>query len=243
MGVETFNGDGFGVGWYDHRPIPGVYHTTSPAWSDRNLLELAGHIVTPNFLAHVRAATGTAVQQTNCHPFRYGKWLFVHNGSIKGYHDLRHDFLERIDEEYFPSIEGSTDSELMFFLSLTFGLDEDPIGALERMAGFIEATASKHGVGDPIQMTVGLSDGVNTYAARYASAGIPRSLFISADATAIRKLHPDIELLAQLQDEDRAIVSEPLGDVDGVWYEIPPSTAVIVQPGPDEMRDFVPRAP
>ena len=37
LGVETTNGDGFGVGWYGARDLPGIYHSTEPAWNDRNL--------------------------------------------------------------------------------------------------------------------------------------------------------------------------------------------------------------
>ena len=84
MGVETTNGDGFGLGWYGQGDGPGVYHGVAPAWGDENLRELAAHIESTMFLAHVRATTGTAIQQTNCHPFRHGKWLFVHNGRRMG---------------------------------------------------------------------------------------------------------------------------------------------------------------
>ncbi len=84
MGAETTNGDGFGIGWYGVGDGPGLYHSVAPAWGDANLRELASHVESPRFLAHVRATSGTAIQQTNCHPFRHGKWLFVHNGVIAG---------------------------------------------------------------------------------------------------------------------------------------------------------------
>jgi predicted glutamine amidotransferase len=64
-----------------------------PAWGDPNLRDIAGQIESRLFLAHVRAATGTAVQQTNSHPFRFGRWLFVHNGFVAGYEHLRHDLI------------------------------------------------------------------------------------------------------------------------------------------------------
>ena len=81
MGVETTNGDGFGLGWYGTNGArPGRYRSVTPAWSDVNLRDLAAHVESPLFLAHIRATTGTPVQQTNCHPFRQGQWLFVHNG-------------------------------------------------------------------------------------------------------------------------------------------------------------------
>src|ERR1700754_4036126 len=82
LSSESFNGDGFGLGWYADAPAPGVYRSLMPAWGDRNLRDLAAHLCSGHFFAHVRATTGTPVQETNCHPFRYGRWLFMHNGSI-----------------------------------------------------------------------------------------------------------------------------------------------------------------
>ena len=73
MGAEPTNGDGFGLGWYGAGEGPGVYHCVAPAWGDANLRELAAHIESPLFMAHVRAAIGSPVQQTNCHPFRHGQ--------------------------------------------------------------------------------------------------------------------------------------------------------------------------
>ena len=74
LGVETTNGDGFGVGWYaPDVELPAVFRSIEPAWNDRNLREVTSHVHSPLFLAHIRASTGPAVQQTNCHPFRYGR--------------------------------------------------------------------------------------------------------------------------------------------------------------------------
>ena len=75
LGPHTTNGDGFGVGWYGHGDVPALYKGVDPVWSDRNLRELSAQIQSGLMFAHVRASTGTPVQQTNCHPFRYGKWL------------------------------------------------------------------------------------------------------------------------------------------------------------------------
>ncbi|RKY14619.1 MAG: class II glutamine amidotransferase, partial [Planctomycetota bacterium] len=82
LGVTTTNGDGFGVGWYGEGDVPALYKSTLPAWNDRNMRELSGQVRSGLFIAHVRASTGTPVQQTNCHPFRHGKWLWMHNGQI-----------------------------------------------------------------------------------------------------------------------------------------------------------------
>jgi predicted glutamine amidotransferase len=36
LGVETTNGDGFGLGWYGAGQGPGVYRNVAPAWGDAN---------------------------------------------------------------------------------------------------------------------------------------------------------------------------------------------------------------
>jgi predicted glutamine amidotransferase len=242
LGVETTNGDGFGLGWYaagGERPCR--YRSIGPAWSDVNLRELAEHVESPLFLAHIRASTGTPVQQTNCHPFRHRNWLFVHNGALDRFHEYRRELLLAVDPALFDDIAGSTDSELLFYLALTFGLTDDPLGGLERAVGLVEKTARAHGVEHPVQMTIGLSDGEGLWAVRYSSEGRSRTLFISAEVEALRALHPDSPRLEQLSDEDRAVVSEPLGYLPGVWNEVPESTALIVRHGPDEQRPFQPR--
>jgi len=165
LGVETTNGDGFGVGWYGSEGLaPAVFREVGPAWSDRNLREMAGHVASPLFLAHIRASTGTAVQQTNCHPFRHGSWLWVHNGAIRDFSQIKRELVLAVDPSLYPAIEGSTDSEVMFFLALTLGLDGDPPAAVEQMVGFVEAAAAGHGIANPLQMTIGASNGSAVWA-------------------------------------------------------------------------------
>ena len=159
MGAEETNGDGFGVGWYGAQETPGIFHSVEPAWNDRNLRELSEHIESPLVFAHIRASTGTAIQETNCHPFRHGRWLWMHNGAISGFEHVKRDLVLAVDPELYPFIEGSTDTEIFFFLALTFGLNEDPPLAVERAVGFIEQACRKHGVDDPVRMCVALSDG------------------------------------------------------------------------------------
>ena len=239
------NADGFGLGWYDQDGDgePGLYRNILPAWGDRNLRDLATHIRSPLFLGHVRAATGTPVEHSNCHPFRHGNWLFQHNGFIEQHLEHRRELLLAVDPSLFASIDGTTDSQLLFFLALTFGLQDDPIGALERMAGFVEATGHAHGIAEPLQMTIAVSDGRRLFAARYASGPFVNSLFVSEHARAIRALYPDDQRFAIFSDEARVIVSEPLGDLPGVWREVPPGTALIVQPDEDREVPFVPAVP
>jgi glutamine amidotransferase len=242
LGAETTNGDGFGVGWYGAGKGPGTYHSVGPAWGDANLRDLAAHIQSPLFFMHVRAAIGSPIQATNCHPFRKDSWLFVHNGYIADFHLLRRDLMLAIEPTQFADVQGSTDTEVVFHLALTLGLESDPIGALERTIGLIEATAHEHGVDAPVQGTFGVSDGTTLWAVRYATEGPARSLFASADVDALKRLHPDNPRLQLLNEGDRLIVSEPLADLPGAWHEIPEATAVTVgKGGALEQRPFVPR--
>lgn len=244
QGVETTNGDGFGIGWYGAGGgEPARYRSVTPAWSDQNLRDLAAHIESPLFLAHIRATTGTPVQQTNCHPFKHGRWLFVHNGVLNGFHRMRRELLLAVDPALFDDIAGSTDSEVLFYLALTFGLEHDPIGAVERAVGFIEATARAHDVEHPVQMTLGFSDGERLWAIRYSSEHRSRTLYISADRATVQALHPDNARFKRLTDETRVIVSEPLSDLPGVWIAVPEATALTVQRGADEQRAFTPQVP
>jgi predicted glutamine amidotransferase len=240
LGAETTNGDGFGVGWYGVGDTPGVFHSVEPAWNDRNLRHLAGHISSGMVFAHIRAATATPVQLTNCHPFRHGKWLWMHNGVIYDFHRVKRDLVLAIDPVLFPEIEGSTDSEVFFYLALTLGLEDDPPRAVQDAVGFIEATGRQHGVEHPIQMTVATTDGTNIWAFRYASEGRPRSLFFSTAIDTLRMLYPDNELLEGLDAESRLVVSEPLGDLVGAWNEVPESHWGVIQPGQDELHPFEP---
>jgi predicted glutamine amidotransferase len=243
LGATTTNGDGFGVGWYDEGGTPRLYRSVHPAWNDRNLRELAAGISSHLFLAHIRASTGTAIQETNAHPFRYGRWLWMHNGLIREFSQVKRELVLAIDDSLFPSIEGTTDSETMFYLALTFGLESDPVAAVERMVGFVEETGRGHGVEHPLQMTIGTSDGRSVYAFRYSSEGESRSLYFSTRMDALQALHPENEALAGLSDETRAVVSEPLGDLEGAWNEVPESHVGIIQPGVDELRPFAPQRP
>jgi glutamine amidotransferase len=242
LGATTTNGDGFGIGWYGISDVPGVFHSVEPAWNDRNLKDLARHLASPLVFAHIRASTGGAVQQTNCHPFRHGGWLWMHNGAIREFPTVKRDLALAVDPSLFAEIEGSTDSELFFYLALSLGLQDDPPLALERAVGLIEETGRRHGVAQPIQMTVATTDGSSIWAFRYSSEGRSRSLFYSTAVETLRAQYPDNPVLHRLSDEARLVVSEPLGDLAGAWNEVPESSYGVVQEGQDELRHFRPRA-
>ena len=243
LGAETTNGDGFGIGWYGVGETPGVFHSIEPAWNDRNLRNLAAHLEAPIVFAHIRASSGSPIQQTNCHPFCHGRWLWMHNGLIREFHEIKRDLALAVDPTLYREIEGSTDSELFFFLALTLGLEDDPPGAVARAVGLIEETGRRHGVEDPMQMTVATSNGAQVWGFRYSSEGQSRSLFYSTDVSTLREQYPDNPQLQKVSDESRLIVSEPLGDLEGAWNEVPESSWGVIREGQDELHPFTPRPP
>jgi predicted glutamine amidotransferase len=240
LGAEATNGDGFGVGWYDDAGGAAFFHSIEPAWNDRNLRELSAHVRSPLVFAHIRASSGSPVQQTNCHPFRHDNWLWMHNGYIDDFEHVKRELVFAVDPALYPCIEGSTDSETLFYLALTFGLERDPPGAVSRAVGLVEDVGRAHGVENPIQMTIATTDGTDVWAFRYSSEGRSRSLFVSTEIGALRALYPDNPRFRSVDDETRLIVSEPLSALPGAWNEMPESSWGVVKPGRDELHPFHP---
>lgn len=231
LGAETVNGDGFGLGWYaeDGSPHPWLFRSIDPAWHDENLREICRAVRSPLFFAHVRAATaGTPIQRTNCHPFRHENWLFMHNGAIAQFPRVKRELILAVDPELYPRIQGSTDSELLFYLALTYGLAEDPVRGMADAIRHVERVGHAAGVAMPVQATIAVSDGVTLWAFRYSSIGRSRTLFHSEDIPTMRRMYPDFERLSRIGDRARMVVSEPLNDLPGAFLEVPEYTVMTV---------------
>jgi predicted glutamine amidotransferase len=235
------NADGFGVGWYDKMPTPGLYRSIRPAWNDFNIRDLAAHIESHLVLAHVRATSMATVQETNCHPFRHKNWLYVHNGEIFGVEAIRQYLTGAVAEEFFTEILGTTDSEVMFYLALTFGLETDPLGGLARMAGFVEEQGRSKGIHESLWMTLGVSDGNDIYAVRYASDGNAPTLYYSREGEAFYRDHPEVE--RTLSPASRFVVSEPGGKYTDLWIEVPQNSCLHICRGRLEIMPFKPIPP
>ena len=232
LGAETVNGDGFGFGWYPKDPQgdndPGLFRSIEPAWNDQNLRELTQAIESPLFFSHVRAAAGPPIQQTNCHPFRFGSWLFMHNGAIAEFGSVKRDLTFAVDPSLYPHLEGTTDSEVLFYLALTLGLREDPVAALAKTIRAVESAGHQHGVKFPMQGTVAVSDGTTVWAFRYSSQRQTRTLFHSADIAALQEMYPDVDRLRLFGRRAHVVVSEPLNDLPGAFIEVPESTVAVL---------------
>jgi len=240
LGAQPTNGDGFGVGWYGAPDTPGLFRSIEPAWNDRNLRDLAAHISSRLVFAHIRAAIGSPVQQTNCHPFRQGRWLWMHNGFIDGFHAMKRDLALAVDPDRYADMEGTTDSEMLLFLALTFGLEDDPPTAVARAVGLVEETAQRHGIRFPMQGTMATTDGATTWAFRYSTEGKSRSLFHSTDVSMLKQQYPDNPELHELSDDARMVVSEPLGQLRGAWREVPEASCVTIRAGEETVTPFKP---
>lgn len=203
------NGDGFGVGWYGERDEPGLYREVLPAWSDDNLRHLARQVRSPLFFAHVRASTGTGTSRANCHPFAHGRWMFMHNGQIGGWPRLRRSVESEIADAFYPSRVGTTDSEALFLMAMSRGLEHDPVGALAGTLARIRAMMAAAGIAEPLRVTAAVSDGARLYACRYASDGRPPTLYWRREAGAIQ------------------VVSEPLDRRREVWNAVPDGHAMV----------------
>jgi predicted glutamine amidotransferase len=166
--------------------------------------------------------------------------MFVHNGLIRDFQNIRRELIMTIDPKYFTFIEGNTDSEILFYLALTFGLRDNALEAVEKTIGLVEKLSREQGTEHPIQMTLGITDAEKLYAFRYSSEGDSRSLFYSESADTIRELYPDHVRASDLTSNMRAVVSEPLSELPGVWLPVEESTMLIVEHGDVEKIHFNP---
>lgn len=177
----TVNGDGFGIAWYAHDTRPGQYRDVLPAWSDGNLTSLCRTVVSRLFLAHVRASTVGGTTRTNCHPFTYGRWSFMHNGQLADFGRIRRGLEATLPDELYAARQGSTDSELLFLLMLAQGLDCDPKGAAER--AIRQVFDAQGPTSSATRMTCAFSNGADIFAFRLSSDCKSPSLYLGQHLT------------------------------------------------------------
>lgn len=204
------NGDGCGIGWYGERDEPGIYRGILPAWSDRNLTSLCHQIRSSMFLAHVRSATTGGVSMANCHPFGFGRHLFMHNGQIGGYEKVKRAIEAHIPDDVYCSRAGNGDSEAMFLIAAGFDLDVDPIGALRKTVQLCLDVVDRSGIEQPIRFSAIHADGEALHAFRWSSDDKPPTLYW-------RNMGGGI-----------AVASEPFGTGSERWDIIPANTVATI---------------
>lgn len=230
------NGDGFGIGWYSLKEEPGLFKDERPAWNDENLHEISSQIQTRAFLAHIRAATTAEVQRTNCHPFKYKNWLFQHNGHLSNFREIRRDLHLEIAPELYPELKGNTDSETMFLLALTYGLQKNPKEALQKMVKRIRIASRKQHTSRQLNLSCALCDGNNLYTLRYAENEEAMSQFYSSNLRSILDLQNKGDTLPI---KSVVVVSEPLTKLSELWEEVPENSFTTIENGKVHVEDFM----
>ncbi len=175
----SVNGDGFGIGWYapelDNEPC--VFRSIKPAWGDQNLRNLARKVYSPCMFAHVRAASpGLTIEEVNSHPFWCGQVMFMHNGVLGGYKQIRRKLLRRLSDAAYDAIQGSTDSEHMFGLFLNHLPDpygnvtcEQMVQALDGMFSDLNELLIEHDVRQHSYLNLAVTNGTCLVAVRYTT--------------------------------------------------------------------------
>jgi glutamine amidotransferase len=205
------NGDGFGIGWYGDRAEPGVYREVTPAWSDDNLLALSQTLRSRLFFAHVRAATAGGIARQNCHPFRHGQWLFMHNGQVGGYAQLRRTMEGWLSDEFYAERRGATDSELLFLLTMTrmragAAPDEAVLWVLDDTMNLMR----ERGISQPLRFAAALADGERFFAFRIATDGKPPTMYLRRCKSGV------------------IVASEPLAEDEPGWHMLPDGAVATV---------------
>jgi glutamine amidotransferase len=232
------NGDGFGLGWYAPTISnePALFKSVFPAWNDVNLLSLASKIMSPAFFAHVRAASSGGVAQTNCHPFIYQQWMFMHNGEIHDFMAVKRHIRHLLDDDIYNWIKGETDSEHLFALFLQLAKGQD-LTQLTVIADLLVETfkrvlhlVKKYGKPGTSIFNICITDGQQLIASRYCSDKNiqPESMHYAIGSRFM--LHD--KHWHMLQDNKKRacalISSEKLTNFDVEWQEVPANHIVML---------------
>jgi len=237
---EPLNGDGFGIGWYvpevNYEPV--TFVSVNPAWSNRNLKNLAPKIKTGCLVAHVRAASVGEVSESNCHPFQYKNLLMMHNGGVENFGLIKRKIREPLTDELYNWIKGQTDSEHIFAYLLNHLL-KDPkkaishetvIEAFEKTFTDLKKMMAEAGIKDAAYLNMCVTNGLFLVAARYVTDPKEEPLTLYHSEGGRYVVEDGISQMVAPEDDDHAVlvVSEKLTD-DPNWTLIPPNHFVIVE--------------
>ncbi|MGD9000652.1 MAG: class II glutamine amidotransferase [Granulosicoccaceae bacterium] len=241
--LEPLNGDGFGVGWYapGTDPIPAVFTSVSPAWSNRNLHRLAEKIRSGCFFAHVRAALrGGLVNEINCHPFQFGRYLWMHNGSIAEFRNIRRRLRASLTDDAYDAIQGTTDSEHAFAVFLNLLGDCDTPKTTAQLAKTLRDTlhllmeyTGEAGITHPCYLNFAVTDGDSIIISRAVNQpGVtPPSLYVSRGER-FECCNGEYRMKATTSDRPPAIIiaSEPLTEYRSDWEQVPENHILAITP-------------
>jgi len=236
---EPLNGDGFGLAWYlPEDPEPARFRSLTPAWSNANLAELARVTHSGCIMAHVRAATSGRfdVAEANCHPFRCGRFAFMHNGDIPAFSRIRRPLLESLSDAGFALVRGTTDSEHMFALAMERLRGNEADSNCEMLADALQWTIKRvlqllaeHAPGTHAYLNLVLTDGESAAASRFSTnPEYIDSLYLNQGAR--YRCKDGVCTMTEAGDgpgEAVLISSEPLNDGPR-WREVPRNHQVLL---------------
>ncbi|KIJ45663.1 hypothetical protein M422DRAFT_29761 [Sphaerobolus stellatus SS14] len=245
---RPINGDGFGVGWYDsvYDPElgiqPCVFTSVTPAWNNDNLTRLAEKIKSPLVFGHVRAYTSGSLSLDNCHPFTFGKLMFMHNGEVAGFNIFKRKLQASLSDEIFSVVKGNTDSEWTFALFLSKLPDihathftyQTLRDAMRQTIASLNVLAREAGITEPSLLNLVVSDGESVVATRYISSKVHEaaSLWYSSGTSFDEYEEGGHYRMSKADKRENIILiaSEPLTFEKADWMEIPTNTMIVVTP-------------
>lgn len=236
---EPLNGDGFGIGWYvpevNYEPV--TFVSVNPAWSNRNLRNLAPKIRTECMVAHVRAASVGEVSEANCHPFQYKNLLMAHNGGVEEFGKIKRKLREPLSDELYNWIKGQTDSEHIFAYLLNYlfnnhkTINTDSVAdAFDHTFVHINKLMAEAGISEPAYLNMVVTNGLFIVATRYVSDPKEDALTLYHSEGARYVVENGESRLEAPEDDDHAVlvVSEKLTD-GSEWTLIPRNHLVMVE--------------
>jgi glutamine amidotransferase len=236
---EPLNGDGFGIGWYvpelNNEPVNFV--SVHPAWSNRNLRNLAPKIRTECFIAHVRAASVGEVSESNCHPFQYKNILMAHNGGVENFSKIKRKLREPLSDELYNWIKGQTDSEHIFayllnelFKNHKTVTPDAVVDSFENTFRDLKKMMNDAGIKEEAYLNMVFTNGLFIVGTRYVTDPTQEPLTLYHSEGTRYVVEDGITHMMAPEDDDHAVlvVSERLSD-DKNWTLIPPNHFVIVE--------------
>lgn len=236
---EPLNGDGFGIGWYvpevNYEPV--TFVSVNPAWSNRNLRNLAPKIRTECMVAHVRAASVGEVSEANCHPFQYKNLLMAHNGGVEEFGKIKRKLREPLSDELYNWIKGQTDSEHIFAYLLNYlfkthkTVNTDAVAdAFDHTFQHLNKLVADAGIKEPAYLNMVITNGLFIVATRYVSDPKEDALTLYHSEGARYVVENGEGRLEAPEDNDHAVlvVSEKLTDSPD-WTLIPRNHVVMVE--------------
>jgi len=236
---EPLNGDGFGIGWYAHDvdDEPVTFVSVNPAWSSRNLRNLAPKTRTNCMIAHVRAASVGEVSESNCHPFQYKNLLMAHNGGVENFSLIKRLLREPLTDELYNWIKGQTDSEHIFAYLVNHLYQNHKVvtpdavaSAFEHTFAYINQLMKQVGITDAAYLNMAITNGKFMVATRYVSDPKEEALTLYHSEGSRYVVEDGITRMEAPKDDDNAVlvVSEKLSE-GKEWTLIPKNHFVIVE--------------